>query len=398
MYVHGSQVRDIGFQSMLWPSEVNLNFTRRIVNKNSSHPVFSRPLAAGRTEPPNGFIEAEFGFTEIKDSTFNTSVSIMGVIRFTGQEQAIIDNTTFERLVGLDQAATIFVIQNRNGDVTLLNSVIQDCFAETSTISLTFARMTIQNVQFLGNFARISSNGLSLIFSDANIHDSVIDNGRNIHDVPLEVQQHIHAGFINMNYQSKVGVYNTKVRNLVAQQGSFVYATGHSSLIIGPGTLIENTTSQFASVSMVASEQFQMIGSAIKNADGIYVENMMDSRHFLIENSQFSPSAGTLDMIKIVGSAGIVRSTQVDGALVANKARGLYIDSPGLDIQVLNSQFSNLTSSAGAGLTLKAVNNATVENCTFFNNSALTGGAVEVNNVQNVTFVSNSFLSNSAKA
>jgi len=51
-----------------------------------------------------------------------------------------------------------------------------------------------------GNYARIITNGISMINSEATLTDCVIDNLMNNLGVPLDTITKQESGFVNMNY------------------------------------------------------------------------------------------------------------------------------------------------------------------------------------------------------
>ena len=74
----------------------------------------------------------------------------------------------------------------------------------------------------LGNYARIITNGISMINSEATLIECVIDNQRNNLGVPEETIKKQESGFVNMNYQSRLTMGSTKVYGLIAQVSAFI--------------------------------------------------------------------------------------------------------------------------------------------------------------------------------
>jgi hypothetical protein len=140
------------------------------------------------------------GTTEITNSVFNRSISALGLIIATAASSVRVNNTRFERILGQDQASLFFVIQNQGGPIHLQDSLVLDSYAKIATVSLTFAEFHSDNVTFLGNFAEVSSNGISMIFSHCTIRNSVVDNERNVNGIAAGVISAVQTGFINMNY------------------------------------------------------------------------------------------------------------------------------------------------------------------------------------------------------
>jgi len=146
------------------------------------------------------------------------------------------DQIKVQRLAALDQAAFLFVIQNAQGTIRLYDSVVEDCLSTSSLISLTFGNMTIENTSFLGNYAQLGANGISMLYSSAKITNSTIDNQRNNVKVTAAAMRMVDTGFISMNYQSQIQLNNSTVRGLVGQSSSFISANGRSSISIANST------------------------------------------------------------------------------------------------------------------------------------------------------------------
>lgn len=69
----------------------------------------------------------------------------------------------------------------------------------------------------IGNYAELSSNVISMIYSRAIIKDSLLSNERNHLNYSESDLNDVEAGVANMNYQSDLAVYNTTVRGYSAQ-------------------------------------------------------------------------------------------------------------------------------------------------------------------------------------
>jgi hypothetical protein len=126
----------------------------------------------------------------------------------------------------------LFVIQNAQGTISLVDSVVEDCLSTSSLISLTFGNMAIQGTSFLGNYAQLGANGISMLYSSANITNSTIDNQRNNVKVTADEMLMVDTGFISMNHQSHVRLDKVTVRGLVGQTSSFIAANGRSSVSV----------------------------------------------------------------------------------------------------------------------------------------------------------------------
>ena len=106
------------------------------------------------------------------------------------------------------------------------NTTIIDTYAKIASISLTFSEIYINNATFIGNFAEVASNGLSMIFSYCHMENSLIDNSRNEISINSSTIENVQTGFLNMNYQSHFIANNTIFKNIKGTSGGFLYSTG----------------------------------------------------------------------------------------------------------------------------------------------------------------------------
>lgn len=120
----------------------------------------------------------------------------------------------------------MFSIQNLHGKVMIRNSTIRDSMATSGMISLTFSRVSISNSSFLYNYARLGANGISMIFSEALIENSILDNSMNNLNNSASFIRSPESGFINMNYQSKIEIRNSLVQGFTSSATSFLISSG----------------------------------------------------------------------------------------------------------------------------------------------------------------------------
>ena len=115
-------------------------------------------------------------------------------------------------------------------------------------ISLTFAKIHLDQVYAAGNFAVMNANGISLVQAEAAIHNSVFTNVRNGVSMSEKQLIDVEAGFINMNYQSRIHFTNTTITGFKAQTAAFIFSTGQSSINISDQVNVTNMTSSAYSI------------------------------------------------------------------------------------------------------------------------------------------------------
>jgi hypothetical protein len=125
-----------------------------------------------------------------------------------------INNCTFNKILGSQQASLLFAVQNEKGSINLSNSTITNSFTSQALISLTYASMTISDSFFFNNFAKQSSNIISMIYADALITNSTFDNGKKTLILPENIVQNVESGAFNVNYLSNLKVQNCTFKNL----------------------------------------------------------------------------------------------------------------------------------------------------------------------------------------
>ena len=82
----------------------------------------------------------------------------------------------------------------------MANSKITDTFSKSSLITLDFAKIRISNSRLEGNYADLSANIISMIYSEAQIVKSFVSNMRNNIGVTPKIVNNVGSGMVNMNY------------------------------------------------------------------------------------------------------------------------------------------------------------------------------------------------------
>lgn len=236
LYIINSTIVDIGIHILKRKELAKFDQFMYVLDKRLNISEVDIVTDSLSNKIPNGFIQGQDGYTELQNCTFNRSMSIKGLISVTSNENVFISGSRFERIVGEDQAAVLFVIQNEDGRIMMQDSIIVDSLSKSSLISLTFSKIELNNVTSLGNYGDIISNGLSMIFSSGIVRNSLVDNERNNINQTSDEMLQVEAGFANMNYQSTIHIINSTFKGLQGQSASFIYATGQSSVIIDEGS------------------------------------------------------------------------------------------------------------------------------------------------------------------
>ena len=313
-----------------------------------------------------------------------------------------------QRLAAVDQAAFLFVIENAQGTIELFDSVVEDCLSASSLISLTFGHMTVDGTSFLGNYAELGANGISMLYSAATIRNSIIDNQRNNVKVTNATMQAIDAGFISMNYQSQIRFDNVTVRGLVGDSSSVISAHGRSSVEIADSTFSNNTATSGSCIDARAPPSFTLSGSTLAQSGGVVIKGMAAGANFTISGSQIFPTKA-IPGITIVNSTGTVTNTTFASTHTHNATLGLGVPgntdqtNSGLlisgrtsDVTIANCSFNNLTSTIGAGVQVTSASKISIVNSTFFNNTAPIGAGVALTSVNISMLTTNNFANNSA--
>ena len=95
-------------------------------------------------------------------------------------------------------------------------------------MSINFSQIDLINSRFIGNYAELIANGMSMINSKSKIIDCYISNNQNNMNVSQKMIENVISGFINLNYKSEIEIKNTEIRDLQAQLGGFMTAIAKS--------------------------------------------------------------------------------------------------------------------------------------------------------------------------
>ena len=90
-------------------------------------------------------------------------------------------------------------------------------FSKSSLITLDFARIKIQNSTIKGNYADLSANIISMIYSTAEINESYLSNQQNAIGVSSKIINNVESGMVNMNYQSSLSIANSTIDSFTGQ-------------------------------------------------------------------------------------------------------------------------------------------------------------------------------------
>ena len=151
------------------------------------------------------------------------------------------------------------------------DTTVVNCVFTQSLIGLTFAHMEANNVTFLHNYGSVSTNGISMIQSNATLDSIYADNMENPNSISSEFIFGVHAGFISMNYQSTLNLKNSTLKNLRGFNAASISSTGMSSMNISDGTVMSNLTSDYVNLEIVAPLFFMISDSFLTNTNGIYI-------------------------------------------------------------------------------------------------------------------------------
>ena len=101
--------------------------------------------------------------------------------------EVTVADSSFKTVIGVEHTAIIDAIQNSPTEIQIKDSTIEDCLSYSGLISLNVAKINIIRTKFLGNYAKINTNGISMLKSEVIIEDSEISNQRNNLNIPSEI-------------------------------------------------------------------------------------------------------------------------------------------------------------------------------------------------------------------
>ena len=145
--------------------------------------------------------------------------------------------------------------------------------------------------------------------------------------------------------------------------------------------------------------KFTFLNSSMSHSDGIKIESSTPGSAFMVDNSTFYPYQ-TKNSLKIIGSTGLIsRSNFTRSRTVGNlgSSQSAVRILGGSDVQVISSNFTNLTSALGAAIQISDSAKFVATKCQFHNNTAESGGAVSITQVPNSILSGNIFTNNSAQ-
>jgi hypothetical protein len=92
------------------------------------------------------------------------------------EEHLQIVNSVFEGNHGKGQAVIINSLNNQRSTIDISNSTFRNNTGVMSLISLVLSNLKVDNVKFFYNYCATYSNGISSIFSELDISNSIIQN------------------------------------------------------------------------------------------------------------------------------------------------------------------------------------------------------------------------------
>jgi len=130
-------------------------------------------------------MDTEAGWSWAANNIFERIVTSNGLFMFTGGARLDIEASSMTEIVGLENVSFLRSIRNPDQTVRIHDLTITNAVSKKGLIELYFARIDISDSSFIGNYAIVFSNGLSIISSTANISGSIIDNEQNDLNFPM---------------------------------------------------------------------------------------------------------------------------------------------------------------------------------------------------------------------
>lgn len=313
LIVESSKMDHIGLHTLLRSGSAEADqydpeIAVRVLDIDKAHPVYGGILEASDWDIPAGFLLAQGGESVIRDCVFNRSVSVIGLLRATGKESMLVDRTSFERIVGQDHAAILFIIQNTGAVVHFRNSRVRDSVASQAMFSLNYGRLAMHNATFEGNYAAASANIIHMIFSSADIHNTTVDNSRNVHELSPDAVAQVEAAYASIGSKSTFTTRNSTFRNLRAKTSSFLGCIGRSDVVVTDIRLY-NLSSSYSSMYFYTAASLRLEGMIAVDVDGLLIDSMYGA--FFISNVTFYPNSRAGAVIGIYASRGEIRNVLV---------------------------------------------------------------------------------------
>lgn len=111
-----------------------------------------------------------------------------------------------------------------------------------------------------------------MIFSRVKLKNSLMDNSEDFYGLGHDFIHDVENGFVNLNYQSYIGIFNCIINGFRASQASVLSSMGQSSVRF-TNTIINNSTSEAGLGIIIKSpEKFIFVNSTLNSSHGISVE------------------------------------------------------------------------------------------------------------------------------
>ena len=111
-----------------------------------------------------------------------------------------------------------------------------------------------------------------MIFSEVRLKNTLMDNSEDFYGLGYDFTHNVENGFVNLNYQSYIGIINCVINGFRASQASVLSSMGQSSVRFRD-TIIYNSTSEGGLGIIIKSpEKFIFVNSILNSSHGISVE------------------------------------------------------------------------------------------------------------------------------
>jgi len=325
------------------------------------------------------------GSIRISGSTLKDVQGSIG-ISLSGTGNAVVSNTTIENI----QASSTAFFANMNGDLSIIDSIINNVVSTTSGLSFSGSGNTVISNTYIDNI-NTSANGYAIYASGRSlaITDSTIDNitaqygvyGTNLTSVGINklALQDIYNGLFLTNCSGDVEINHVDLQN-VFNQG--ITITGDNASININDTNIKNVSgfnAIYISGRDVVIEEVNI--ENVPNGRGIQMHvsgtgQVIDSR---IKNCKFVTSHGS--GIFLSGSGNIVISDTTIEDVQAISGGGIFASAETSNLTISNSMIKNaITSNSGGGIYFEGNTPFVITGSRFENCRANSyGGAIYTN-------------------
>ncbi|CDW85822.1 UNKNOWN [Stylonychia lemnae] len=396
--------------------QLNSGFYGSIINSQETQSMLQFSQISNNMADTGGvFYIVQYSNISLEYCKINSNYAKIsaGVLYLSTLSNVHIKGSDISQNQATENSAIEILSSNTNMNITIVNSFINDNFAQRNTISLTQASVLIENTQFKNNIAFQRSKNIICSFSNITIKDSIFqsneDQSSNL------MNKEITGSFIFLIFDVIIQIENSKFNGGSSNLGGAIYVSGDSTVRIYKSDFLNNFSrikggaiyaSTFKSIYIGQSSTFSN-NQAQNSGDDIFVTNSYNLVTFdyvsiingLAKQSIFIEQAQVYANNLIIQNVGQNQFSQ--------QGAGIYC-AQCFSIQIQNSNFKNLKSSSGGAIYITesefnkdssssiSKSKYQIINSTFDSCLAQIGGAIYASNPESLVISGSNFLYNRA--